>query len=142
MRRLFVLVALVAVSAFGLLLTATTGQTAPSANVSRPVTMTCSRPVLDVGTGAQVSIGGVPWYAEQGQIVHAHEWNGEQFFNFGGRRYLYIGSVSAPAKFFIVEDCAQPAAPAQQPAPSLQRIANDTYVYQHTGYTTFFIVTD
>ena len=104
--------------------------------------MTCSRPVLDVGTGAQVSIGGVPWYAEQGQIVYAHDWNGDPFFNFGGRRYLYIGSVSAPAKFFIVEDCAQPAAAATPPAPSLQQIAGDTYVYQHTGYTTFFVVTN
>lgn len=109
-----------------------------------PVTMTCSRPVLDVATGQPVAIGGIPWYAEMGDTVWSHEWQGQPRYQFGNRRYHYVGGVAGPNRTFIVEDCTQQPAPAggAAPAPQVTRLASDTYVFSHTGYTTVFIVTD
>ncbi len=141
MHRLLALF-LIPVAVLAIALLPRGAQSAPAADGhTRSITMACSQPVRDVGTGQQVFIGGVPWFAERGQIVLAHEWEGQPVYQFGGRRYLYIGSVTSPARFFIVEECGQPPA-APPPAPQLRQLAADTYVYEHTGYTTIFIVTD
>ncbi len=108
-----------------------------------PVAMACSRPVLDVATGQPVSIGGIPWYAEMGDTVWSHEWQGQPRYQFGNRRYHYVGGVAGPNRTFIVEDCTQqPSAGRAAPAPQVTRLAPDTYVFSHTGYTSMFIVTD
>lgn len=116
---------------------------APAAQGYTPVTVNCSRPILDVRTGQPIMIGGQPWYVEAGDTILSHEWNGQPRYEYGGRRYHYIGSVSGPARFFIVEDCQQPqpAAPAPAPAPVVRQLADDTYAFSHSGYTTIFIVT-
>lgn len=116
---------------------------APATQGYTPVTVNCSRPVLDVRTGQPIMIGATPWYVEAGDTILSHDWNGQARYEFGGKRYHYIGSVSGPARFFIVEDCQQPAptAPATLPPPVVQRLAEDTYAFMHTGYTTIFIVT-
>ncbi len=109
------------------------------------VRMTCSRPVLDVFSGQPVFIGGLPWYAETGDTVMSHPWQGQPRYEFGGRRYHYIGGVAGPNRAFLVEDCEQPPAPpltGPPPAASLQRLAPDVYAVEHTGYTSVFIVTD
>ena len=117
-------------------------RSAPDVQTYTMVTTTCSRPVIDVATGQPVFIGGLPWYAEQGENILSHEWQGMPRYEYGGRRYHYIGAVAGPSRFFLVEDCQQPPAPAAAaPPPQVTRVADDVYVFTHTGYTTMFIVT-
>ena len=124
-----------------------TARSAPSAQAPVPVTMTCSRPVLDMQSGQPVFVGGVPWYAEVGDTLLSHPWFGPPRYEHGGRRYHYIGGVAGPGqmnRLFLVEDCEQPraAAPATPPPAQVTRLAPDVYVVEHTGYTTIFAVTE
>lgn len=143
MKRVLLLLATALGIAGFALLPQETARSAPAAQTSTPVTMTCSRPVLDVATGQPVSIGGIPWYAETGDTILSHEWQGRTRYEYGGRRYHYIGGIAGPNRVFIVEDCTQPQAPPAPAAPpTVTRLADDVYVFSQTGYTTMFIVTD
>lgn len=141
-RVLVLLAALLGISGVALVPEGT-ARSAPAAQAAEAVTMTCSRPVLDVATGQPLSIGGIPWYAEAGDTIMSHEWQGRPRFEYAGRRYHYIGGVAGPNRIFIVEDCTQPqATPPPAPPPTVTRIAEDVYVFSQTGYTTMFIVTE